>query len=51
MAVRNVDTNVIVDANVADVTAQIENTETDKTMILTYIGNGKMMVTEVDDDV
>ncbi len=51
MAVRNVDTNVIVDANVADVTTQIENTETDKTMILTYIGEGKMMVTEVDDDV
>lgn len=51
MVLRNVATNVIVDAKVAAVTNQVELTNTDKRIHLTYIGNGKVMVTEVDPDV
>ena len=51
MVTRSIATNAIVDANVADVNTEVENTATDKRVSITYIGNGKMMITSYDPDV
>ncbi len=46
MVVRAIVTNVIVDANVADVTTQVELTDKANSMDIVYIGNGKIMIVE-----
>ena len=51
MVTRSIVTNAIVDANVADVSTEVENTSTDKRISITYIGKGKMMITSYDPDV
>jgi len=51
MATRDIITNVIVDANVAAVTAAVEDTDDGNEIAINYIGAGKMMITSYDPQV
>lgn len=51
MATRDIITNVIVDATVAAVTTEVENTDTANEISIKYIGEGKMLITSFDPQV
>lgn len=51
MATRDIITNAIVDADVASVTTEVENTDNGNEINVMYIGNGKVMVTSYDPQV